>query len=54
MIRRTTMARRFPALAEGAAAKAARLMGSELGWSDERVAAELAQFSAALKASRVV
>ena len=54
MLRRTTMARHFPALAAGAAAKAARLMGSELGWNDERVAAELAQFSAALKAIRVV
>ena len=49
MLRRTTMAWHFPALAAGAAAKAARLMGSELGWNDERVAAELAQFSAALE-----
>ena len=53
MIRRTTMARHYPAHAERAAAKAARLMGSELGWSAEREAAELTRFGAALKANRV-
>ena len=54
MVRRTAMARRFPTHAAAAAQNAAHLMGSELGWSVEREAAEVAQFSATLKASREV
>ncbi len=54
MVRRTAMARRCPALAAAAAQKAAHLIGSELGWSAEREAAEVVRFSAALKASREV
>ncbi|HEY2104203.1 MAG TPA: glycerol-3-phosphate dehydrogenase/oxidase [Candidatus Binataceae bacterium] len=54
MIRRTAIARQFPAHAAAAAQRAAHLMGSELGWSAERQAAEVAQFSAALKLSSEV
>jgi len=54
MVRRTAMARRFPAYAETAAHAAARLMGAELGWSAEHAASEIARFAAALKASREV
>lgn len=53
MVRRTTMARHYPAHAERAAAKAAHLMGSELGWSVERESEEMKRFGAALKANRV-
>ena len=54
MIRRTPMARRYPAYAASAAQKAARLMGAELGWSTEREASEVAEFTAVLKASRTI
>jgi glycerol-3-phosphate dehydrogenase len=54
MVRRTTMARRYPAQAQAAASRAAHLMGSELGWSATREASEVAEFTAALKASRIV
>ncbi len=54
MIRRTPIARRYPAYAESAAHQAARLMGSELGWSAQREASEVAEFTAALNASRII
>jgi glycerol-3-phosphate dehydrogenase len=54
MVRRTAMARHYPLHAEAAAPKAAHLMGTELGWSTEWEAAEVAQFTASLKASREV
>jgi glycerol-3-phosphate dehydrogenase len=54
MVRRAAMARHYPAQAEAAAPLAAHLMGQQLGWSAEREAVEVAQFSAALKASREV
>jgi glycerol-3-phosphate dehydrogenase len=54
MVRRTAMARRYPAHAEAAAPATARLMATELGWSAEHVASEIELFSAALKASREV
>ena len=53
-VRRTTMARRYPAQAEAAAPRAAHLMGSELGWSAAREASEVAEFIAALIASRTI
>jgi glycerol-3-phosphate dehydrogenase len=54
MLRRTPMARCYPAQAAGAARRAARLMGAELGWSAEREELELAEFEAVLKASRTI
>ncbi|HKD65202.1 MAG TPA: glycerol-3-phosphate dehydrogenase/oxidase [Candidatus Binataceae bacterium] len=54
MVRRTAMARHYPEQAAAGAPRAAHLLGSELGWSAEREAAEVAQFNAALKASREV
>jgi len=44
LVRRTSMVWRDPAAAIAAAPEVARLMGSELGWSDERVAAEANDF----------
>ena len=52
LLRRTALALRDPAQAEAVAARAACLMGSELGWSAERKASESARFCAALKARR--
>jgi len=52
MVRRTALARRNPAQAEAVAPRAACLMGSELGWTAERVNLEVGQFGAALAASR--
>ncbi len=54
MVRRTAMARHYPAHAEAAAASAAHLMGCELGWSPAREAAEVQQFKSMLKESREV
>ncbi|HEV3114562.1 MAG TPA: glycerol-3-phosphate dehydrogenase/oxidase [Candidatus Binataceae bacterium] len=54
MVRRTAMVRQFPAHAAAAAPTAAHLIGSELGWSAEREAAEVVRLNAALKASREV
>jgi glycerol-3-phosphate dehydrogenase len=54
MVRRTSMARRYPVHAQAAAHNAAHLMGLELGWDAAREASEIAEFSAALKASREV
>lgn len=53
MVRRTTMARRYPVHAERAAPQAARLMASELGWSKDREADEVNRLRVILKASRV-
>jgi len=44
LVRRTAMVWRDPASAIAAAPEVARLMGLELGWSDERVASELTDF----------
>jgi glycerol-3-phosphate dehydrogenase len=52
MVRRTAMARRYPAQAQAAACAAAPLLGAELGWSSAREASELAEFAAALQESR--
>jgi glycerol-3-phosphate dehydrogenase len=52
MIRRTAMARRYPAHAEAAAPRAAHLIAVELGWDAEHEASDVAQFIARLKASR--
>jgi glycerol-3-phosphate dehydrogenase len=54
MVRRTAMARHYPACAELAAASAAHLMGCELGWGAAREAAEVQQFMGMLKESREV
>jgi glycerol-3-phosphate dehydrogenase len=52
MVRRTRLALRNPAQAEAVANRAACLMGSELGWSPERVSVEASRFTAGIKASR--
>jgi glycerol-3-phosphate dehydrogenase len=44
LVRRTSMVWRDPASAIAAAPEVARLMGAELGWSGERVAAEVDDF----------
>jgi glycerol-3-phosphate dehydrogenase len=44
LVRRTAMVWRDPASAIAAAPEVARMMGIELGWSDERVASELTDF----------
>jgi glycerol-3-phosphate dehydrogenase len=54
MVRRTTMARSYPAHAEAAAPAAARLMGSELGWNRAREESEIGEFTASLRASRII
>jgi glycerol-3-phosphate dehydrogenase len=44
LVRRTSMVWRDPLAAIAAAAEVARLMGAQLGWSDERVATEMSDF----------
>ena len=46
LVRRTSMVWRDPQSALAAAPEVARLMGVEIGWSDERVVSELAKFFA--------
>jgi glycerol-3-phosphate dehydrogenase len=44
LVRRTSMVWRDPAAAIAAAPEVARLMGAQLGWSDDRVASEINDF----------
>lgn len=54
MVRRTAMTRHYPTCAKAAAPNAAHLIGSELHWSPEREASEVAHLTIALKESREV